>query len=136
MELQDFIDAAAKDDKLLAELQNQPLTEEQEQAIETADTLEAKLIAILKTVRDPELPVNIWDLGLVYRLDVAENAVEVDMTLTAPACPVAGAMPIEVEKRIKRLAPEVKDVAVKLVWEPRWNKEMMSDDAKLLLDMW
>lgn len=137
MELQDFINAAAKEDHLLAELQNQDITAEQEQAIAEAPTYRDKLIAVLKTVRDPEIPVNIWDLGLVYRLEVTDaQHVAVDMTLTAPGCPVAGAMPEEVKKRIGKLAPETGAVDVQLVWKPRWHKDMMSDEAKLLLDMW
>lgn len=137
MELQDFINAAAKGDQLLEELQNQDISAEQEKAIADAPTYRDKLIAVLKTVRDPEIPVNIWDLGLVYRLDVSnEQRVAIDMTLTAPGCPVAGAMPEEVKKRINQLAPETVAVNVQLVWKPSWNKEMMSDEAKLLLDMW
>ena len=137
MELKDFINAAAKDDQLLAILQNQDISVEQEQKIAEAPTYKDKLIEILKTVRDPEIPVNIWDLGLVYRLDVMDiHKVEIDMTLTAPGCPIAGAMPEEVKKRITKLAPEIGAVNVQLVWKPRWNKDMMSDEAKLLLDMW
>lgn len=137
MDLQDFINAAAKGDQLLAELQNQNISIEQEQAIAGAPTCKDKLIAILKTVRDPEIPVNIWDLGLVYRLDVVDKkTAKIDMTLTAPGCPVAGAMPEEVKKRITKLAPEIGVVDVQLVWKPRWHKDMMSDEAKLLLDMW
>ncbi len=137
MELRDFIDAAAKNDELLEALHNQPLSDAQRTAIESAGSLREQIIAILQTVQDPEMPINIWDLGLVYRLDVsAEGDVAIDMTLTAPGCPVAGAMPAEVEKRIKALAPNVGSVSVNLVWAPRWHKDMMSDDAKLLLDMW
>ena len=137
MELKDFINASAKGDQLLSELQNQDISAEQKQAIAAALTYRDKLIAVLKTVRDPEIPVNIWDLGLVYRIDVSdEQAVEIDMTLTAPGCPVAGAMPEEVKKRIIKLAPETAAVNVQLVWKPRWHKKMMSDEAKLLLDMW
>jgi FeS assembly SUF system protein len=137
MELKDFINAAAKDDQLLAILQNQDISVEQEQKIAEAPTYKDKLIEILKTVLDPEIPVNIWDLGLVYRLDVMDiHKVEIDMTLTAPGCPIAGAMPEEVKKRITKLAPEIGAVNVQLVWKPRWNKDMMSDEAKLLLDMW
>lgn len=137
MELRDFIGAAAGNDELLEALHNQPLSEAQQAAITRAGTLRDKIVAILQTVQDPEMPINIWDLGLVYRLDVsAEGDAVIDMTLTAPGCPVAGAMPVEVEKRITRLAPEVRSVSVNLVWAPRWHKDMMSDDAKLLLDMW
>jgi FeS assembly SUF system protein len=129
--------AAAKEDQLLSELQNQDISAEQAQAIAEAPTYRDKLIAVLKTVRDPEMPVNIWDLGLVYRLEVTDRQdVAIDMTLTAPGCPVAGAMPEEVKKRINKLVPETRAVDVQLVWQPRWHKDMMSDEAKLLLDMW
>ena len=137
MELKDFINAAAKDDQLLDALKNQTISAEQKKAIAKATTYRDKLIAILKTVCDPEMPVNIWDLGLVYRLDVSDtHKVSIDMTLTAPGCPVAGAMPEEVKKRIAQLAPETDSINVQLVWKPRWDKDMMSDEAKLLLDMW
>jgi len=137
MELQDFIKAAAKDDQLIVALQNQNISVEQQEEISKAQTYRDKIIAILKTVRDPEIPVNIWDLGLVYRLDVSDaHKVSIDMTLTAPGCPVAGSMPEEVKNRIIKLAPESNNINVQLVWKPRWSKDMMSDEAKLLLDMW
>lgn len=136
MELRDYILAAAKDDVLLAELQSQQVSDEQRALIAAAPDLYHQVVEVLKTVRDPEIPTNIWDLGLIYRLEIHHEAVEIDMTLTAAACPVAGAMPIEVEKRIRALVPHVQEVAVNLVWLPRWNKDMMSDEAKLNLDMW
>jgi FeS assembly SUF system protein len=136
MELRDYILAAAKDDVLLSQLQNQQVSDEQRALIASAPDLHTQVIEVLKTVRDPEIPTNIWDLGLIYRLDVRSDTVQIDMTLTAAACPVAGAMPIEVEKRIRACLPHVHDVAVNLVWLPRWNKDMMSDEAKLNLDMW
>lgn len=137
MELLDVIDVTATKTQLLDRLQNQEISPEQKQAIAQASSYRDKLIEVLKTVRDPELPVNIWDLGLVYRLEVADqHRVRIDMTLTAPACPVAGAMPEEVKKRVLSLAPETQAVDLNLVWTPRWHKGMMSDEAKLLLDMW
>lgn len=137
MELKDYILASAKDSNLLDQLQNQKISEEQLQAIKDADSLHDKITEALKTVHDPEIPVNIFDLGLVYKIDISdENDVEIDMTLTAPGCPVAGAMPIEVEKRIKALVKDAGEVKVNLVWTPKWSKEMMSDEAKLALDMW
>jgi metal-sulfur cluster biosynthetic enzyme len=137
MELKDFIQTAASQDDLLQALQHQPLDEAQQHAIDTAPDLRSKIIAILQTVRDPEMPVNIWDLGLIYRLDFTpQGGVSLDMTLTAPTCPVAGAMPEEVKKRLQHFAPECGEPEVSLVWHPRWNKDMMSEDAKLLLDMW
>lgn len=137
MELKDFILASAKNDELLSQLQSQKASDEQIKAIQEAPSLNDKVIEVLKTVNDPEIPVNIWDLGLVYDVSIADNnAIKIDMTLTAPGCPVAGALVFEVEKRIKDLLPHISDVKVTLVWKPQWNKSMMSDEAKLILDMW
>jgi FeS assembly SUF system protein len=122
---------------LLEELQNQKITESQLQAIADAPNLKEKAIAVLRTVHDPEIPVNIWELGLVYDLAIDnENNIAIQMTLTAPTCPVAEAIPVEVEKRIRDLLPDIKNVTVTLVWEPAWDKSKMSEEAKLVLDMW
>lgn len=95
--------------------------------------LEADVIQVLRTCYDPEIPVNIYELGLIYRIEVHPGGyVEIDMTLTSPACPVAGSLPLEVERKI-RMIPEVRDVKINLVWEPVWNKDMMSDAAKIQL---
>jgi FeS assembly SUF system protein len=97
--------------------------------------LKARLIEALRTVYDPEIPVNIYDLGLIYRLEVDERgAVEVDMTLTAPACPVAGTLPHEVG-RVVDAVPGVTDATVRLVWEPPWTQERMSEEALMQLGM-
>jgi FeS assembly SUF system protein len=89
----------------------------------------------LRTVHDPEIPVNIYDLGLVYRLDIAENGnVAVDMTLTAPACPVAGTMPGLAADAVAAV-PGVGEVVVTLVWDPPWTPDRMSDDARMVLDI-
>ena len=97
--------------------------------------LRERIIEELQTVYDPELPVNLYDLGLIYRLDIdADRVVDCDMTLTAPACPVAGEMPGLVETAIKRVEG-VKDATVQLVWEPKWGKQMMSDVALLELGL-
>jgi FeS assembly SUF system protein len=97
--------------------------------------LEERVIEALKTVRDPELPVNLVDLGLIYELVVAQGgAVYVEMTLTAPSCPVAGSLPGEVERAI-RTVPGVTDARVKLVWTPPWTKDRMSEEAKLELGL-
>ena len=97
--------------------------------------LEAKVLAALKTVRDPELPVNLVDLGLIYELIVKrDGTVYVEMTLTAPSCPVAGSLPGDVEKAI-RTVPGVGDVRVKLVWTPPWTQERMSEEARLELGL-
>jgi FeS assembly SUF system protein len=97
--------------------------------------IQEKVIEVLKTVYDPELPVNIYELGLIYEIDVAEdNSVHVQMTLTAPACPVAGTLPPEVERRIETI-PEVPRAKVEVVWDPPWTKERMSEAALLELGL-
>ena len=93
------------------------------------------IIKALKTVYDPEIPVNIYDLGLVYDIElVDQNIVKINMTLTTPNCPVAGEMPSMVANSIKNLNG-FKSVEIKLVWEPPWTKDMMTEDAKLQLGM-
>ena len=97
---------------------------------------EEAIIDALKTVYDPEIPVNLYDLGLIYRLARAENGdVAIDMTLTAPACPVAGTMPGKVAEAVAAV-PGVGEVEVRLVWEPPWTKDRMSEDARLALDLY
>ena len=91
------------------------------------------VVEACRTVHDPEIPVNIYDLGLVYTIDIAgDGAVEILMTLTAPGCPVAGEMPGWVADAVAPL-PGVKTVDVHLVWEPPWGMEMLSDEARLEL---
>lgn len=97
--------------------------------------LEGKVIEVLRSVFDPEIPVNIYDLGLIYSIDVdAENNVKVKMTLTAPACPVAGSLPPQVESKIENI-PEVKSASVELVWDPPWSRDRMSEAAMLDLGL-
>ncbi len=99
------------------------------------DALTDKLIAQLKTVFDPEIPVDIYELGLIYKVDVSDTrSVAVDMTLTAPGCPVAGDMPGWVEEAILKI-PEVTGCEVNLVFDPPWDPSLMSDEAKLELNM-
>lgn len=96
-------------------------------------SLEAEIVSVLKTVYDPEIPVNIYDLGLIYEIDVDEyNNVDVTMTLTAPGCPVADSILAEVNEKVKSIS-KVKRVEVKLVFDPPWTKEMMSEEAMLQL---
>lgn len=91
------------------------------------------IIEVLKTIFDPEIPVNIYDLGLVYEVNVfPDGNVEIVMTLTSPNCPVAGTLPGEVEEKVKAVAG-VKEVTLELVFDPPWNQEMMSEEAKLEL---
>ncbi len=97
--------------------------------------LEAKVIDALQTCYDPEIPVNIYELGLIYQIEIdPEDAVNIKMTLTSPACPVAGSLPGEVESKVKAIAG-VKDAKVELVWEPPWGPEKMSEAAKLQLNI-
>jgi FeS assembly SUF system protein len=97
--------------------------------------LEGKVIEALREIYDPEIPLNIYELGLIYEINVdSENRVKVKMTLTAPACPVAGSLPGEVEKKIEAI-PEVRSADVELVWEPAWSRDRMSEAALLQLGM-
>ena len=100
------------------------------------DEMEARVIAALKTVYDPEIPVDIYELGLIYSLNVDPlgNHADIQMTLTAPGCPVAGSMPEWVENAVRHTAG-VESVNVELVWEPPWTPERMSMRAKLELNM-
>lgn len=98
------------------------------------NALEQQAIEAIKAVYDPEIPVNIWELGLIYELSVSEEGnILVQMTLTAPACPVAESLPGEVQQRIIDAVPEANDVKVELVWEPAWTQDRMSEAAKLEL---
>ncbi len=99
------------------------------------ESLEEQVIDALRTVYDPEIPVNVYELGLVYGVDINPgNEVIVRMTLTAPGCPVAGSLPIEVEQKILSI-DGVTSARVDLVWDPPWNPGMMSEVAKLQLGM-
>ncbi len=98
-------------------------------------SLEDKIIAAVKTVYDPEIPVNIYDLGLIYDIEVnADNNVHINMTLTAPACPVADILPAQVANVVRQVEG-VNEVKVDLVFDPPWTMERMSEEARLLLDM-
>lgn len=97
------------------------------------EQLEADVVATLKTVYDPEIPVDIYELGLVYAIEIGdEGEVDIRLTLTSPMCPVAGSLPPEVEAKVAAL-PGVKSSRVELVWEPPWNPSMMSEGARLEL---
>jgi FeS assembly SUF system protein len=104
-----------------------------------ADELQAltdSIIAALKTVYDPEIPADIYELGLIYNVDIDDGRfVSIDMTLTAPACPVAGEMPTWVENAVGVL-PGVAGVKVNMVFDPPWDQSRMSDEARVALDMW
>jgi len=93
------------------------------------------VVAAIKTVYDPEIPVDIYELGLIYRLDINEQGmVDIDMTLTAPACPVAGEMPIWVRDAVIQVSG-VRGCEVNMVFDPPWDKSRMSDEAQVALDM-
>ena len=99
------------------------------------DALGERVIEALRTVYDPEIPVNIYELGLVYKIDIEDdNRVNVEMTLTSPACPVAGTLPGEVETRIREI-DGVADASVEVVWDPPWHPGMMTEEAQLELGM-
>ncbi len=100
----------------------------------TAD-LGDRIVAVLKTIYDPEIPVDIFELGLVYDVFVSdENEVKILMTLTSPNCPVAETLPIEVEEKVKTL-PEIKSAEVEITFDPTWTQDMMSEEAKLELGL-
>jgi FeS assembly SUF system protein len=99
------------------------------------DAFTSKLVTALKTVFDPEIPVDIYELGLIYKVDVADNKdVAVDMTLTAPNCPVAGEMPLNVKAALE-LVDGIGEVTVKMTFDPPWTPDRMSEEAKLELNM-
>ncbi|MDH6535186.1 FeS assembly SUF system protein [Parabacteroides sp. PM5-20] len=94
---------------------------------------EEAIVAMLKTVYDPEIPVNVYDLGLIYKVEVDEHKqVQIEMTLTAPNCPAADFILEDVRMKVESV-PDVKSVDIRLVFEPEWDKEMMSEEAKLEL---
>ena len=97
--------------------------------------LKDKVIAEIKKIYDPEIPVNIYELGLIYDIIIDDkNNAKIDMTLTSPNCPVAESLPNEVKNSVKEIK-EVKDVDLNLVWEPPWDKSMMTESAKLELNL-
>jgi FeS assembly SUF system protein len=103
---------------------------------EELEQLTADIVAALKTVYDPEIPADVYELGLIYKIDVDDaRNVAVEMTLTSPGCPVAGEMPTWVENAVGSVAG-VGQVTVKLTFDPPWDKDRMSDEAKLLLGMY
>ena len=96
--------------------------------------LKDKVIAEIKKIYDPEIPVNIYELGLIYQIDIDNNNVKIKMTLTTPNCPVAESLPKEVKDSVLEIK-EVSNVDLDLVWDPPWNKSMMSEAAKLELNL-
>jgi len=103
---------------------------------EEIDRLTDDIVAALKTVYDPEIPADIYELGLIYRVDIADDRhVTIDMTLTAPGCPVAGEMPGWVENAVGTVQG-VSAVTVNMTFDPPWDQSRMSDEARVALDMW
>lgn len=103
---------------------------------EEIDRLTDDIIAAMKTVYDPEIPADIYELGLIYKVDIGDDRfVNVDMTLTAPGCPVAGEMPKWVEDAVAAV-PGVAGCKVSMVFDPPWDQSRMSDEARVALDMW
>ena len=96
--------------------------------------MEEKVIEVLKTIYDPEIPVNIYALGLIYKIDITEdNEIEVEMTLTSPACPVAETLPPMIERALMVNIKEAPYAVVTVVWEPPWTQDLMTEEAKLEL---
>ncbi|MCW5691390.1 MAG: SUF system Fe-S cluster assembly protein [Pseudolabrys sp.] len=103
---------------------------------EELNRLTDEIIAGLKTVYDPEIPADIYELGLIYKIDIADDrTVNVDMSLTSPNCPSAQELPIMVENAVSAV-PGVKETKVAVVWDPPWDPSRMSDEARLVLNMW
>jgi FeS assembly SUF system protein len=99
-------------------------------------SLRERVIEVLKTCYDPEIPVDIWELGLIYEINISEgNDVHIMMTLTSPACPVAETLPPDVEQKVRDI-PDVNSAKVEITFEPPWEKDMMSEEARLELGMW
>lgn len=106
-----------------------------ETGAEGVKKIREQVVRVLRTVYDPEIPVDIYELGLIYNIDIApDGAVAIQMTLTAPSCPVAGILPGEVEAKV-RAVPGVTDVQLDLVWEPPWDMSKMSEAARLTLGL-
>ena len=103
---------------------------------EELDEFTNKLVIALKTVFDPEIPADIYELGLIYKVDIKDDrSVDVEMTLTTPNCPAAGELPTMVENAVASVAG-CGPVSVNVVWEPTWTPDRMSDEARLVLNMW
>lgn len=99
------------------------------------ELLKSKVIECLQTIYDPEIPVSIYEMGLIYKVDILPlNNVQIEMTLTAPSCPVAQTLPVEVDQKVRQVEG-VNDVHVSVTWNPPWNKSMMSEAALLELGM-
>jgi FeS assembly SUF system protein len=134
---EEIVTDQAVEEAIPAPMVREPLAEpsarpEMPPSIQTAQ-LEGRIIEAISTIFDPEIPVNIYELGLIYDVSItADNCVRIEMTLTSPACPVAGSLPGEVEQKVREVE-DVQDVALELVWDPPWTPERMSEAARLEL---
>lgn len=134
-EQRDFIDVSAPDAHASGPVPSEAGGNAGTIPQEELDRLTDAMIGALKTVYDPEIPVDIYELGLIYRIDIADNRdVEIDMTLTAPGCPVAGEMPQWVHNAVAAI-DGVNDVRVNMVFDPPWDPSRMSDEARVALNM-
>ena len=119
-----------------AEIKANPMETHSALPPEETERLTTEIIAGLKTVFDPEIPADIYELGLIYKVEIKDDrSVDVQMTLTTPNCPAAGELPTMVENAVASV-PGVGVVDVKVIWEPPWSPERMSDEARLVLNMW
>lgn len=120
---------------LLSRVPAEPMVEAPPAADRAERTTEEKIVDVIKTIFDPEIPVNIYELGLIYDIQVDEaGKADIAMTLTSPACPVAGSLPGEVELKVAGV-PGVAAAKVELTWEPPWTPDRMSEEAKLMLNL-
>jgi FeS assembly SUF system protein len=119
-----------------AEVKANPMETHSALPPDETERLSKDIVAALKTVFDPEIPADIYELGLIYKVDIKDDrSVDVVMTLTTPNCPAAGELPTMVENAVASV-PGVGVVSVNVVWEPVWSPERMSDEARLVLNMW
>ena len=119
-----------------AEIKANPMETHSALPPEETERLTAEIIAALKTVFDPEIPADIYELGLIYKIDIGDDrAVKIDMSLTSPNCPSAQELLIMVENAVSSVAG-VKEIKVDVVWDPPWDPSRMSDEARLVLNMW
>ncbi len=117
-------------------VENATVTSSSALSQEEIDRLSDGIIAGIKTVYDPEIPADIYELGLIYKIDIGDDrAVKIDMSLTSPNCPSAQELPIMVENAVASV-PGVKEAKVEVVWDPPWDPSRMSDEARLVLNMW
>ena len=129
----DDIKRTLKDKRMVKNTSNTPITPTDNMTPEERTQIEERIVDVLKTVYDPEMPVNVWELGLIYNIEVSDDAsVAIDMTLTAPNCPAADYIVSDVQTKVESLQ-EVKQATVNLVFDPVWDFSMMSEEARVEL---